>query len=320
MMTSKGWTIVIVEIVVCFMVGISTTIAETDYPTRNINLVVPMAPGGATDSILRLYKDKVEKRLGQPTVMIYKPGAGGVVAGTYVKDSKPDGYTLLVASSNTMILGKLTRKADYSLDDFIPVCSLALSPSIFCVRPDSPYKTMKDFFQAAKTKKLKYSTTGAYQLPQLIIDDIGKKEGSQVIAVPMNGAAQAMTAVLGGHVDMSGSSPTGIEDQLRILAVLLKDRWVTQPDVPTLKELGYPYEFEIYYSIFTPKGTPKKIIDEIYRAFKEVLMENNEEIGRRAKGIRAIPRVLNPEEMGKLFREQTDFLIKLLSNSGALIK
>lgn len=316
----KGWTIVIVEIVVSLIIGISTAIAETDYPSRNINLVVPMAPGGATDSILRLYKDKVEKRLGQPTVMIYKPGAGGVIASTYVKESKPDGYTLLAISSNTMILGKLTRKADYSLDDFIPVCSLALSPAIFCVKADSPYKTIKDFFQAAKTKKLKYSTTGSYQLPQLIIEAIGKKEGLQAIAVPMNGAAQAMTAVLGGHVDMSASSPTGIEDQLRILAVLLKDRWAAQPSVPTLKELGYPYEFEIYYSIFAPKGTPKKIVDEIYGAYKEALKENSEEIIKRAKGIRAIPRVLNPEEMGKLFREQTDFCVNLLSDSGALVK
>ena len=272
METRKRWIIVIVEIVVCLIVGISTAIAETDYPTRSINMVVPMAPGGATDSILRLYKDKVEKRLGQPTVMIYKPGAGGVIAGTYVKESKPDGYTLLITSSNTMILGKLTRKADYSLDDFIPVCSLALSPAIFCVRPDSPYKTMKDFFQAAKTKKLKYSTTGAYQLPQLIIDDIGKKEGSQAIAVPMNGAAQAMTAVLGGHVDMSGSSPTGIEDQLRILAVLLKDRWAAQPDVPTLKELGYPtLVLEGGYVILGQKNMEKSVAEKLQGAFKKAM-------------------------------------------------
>ena len=138
METSKRWTMRIFGIVISLIVGISAAPAASDYPTRYINLVIPMAPGGTTDTIARFYKEKVEKLLGQPTVMLYKPGAGSVIAGTYVKDSKPDGYTLLVSSNASLILSKMTRKAAYTLDDFTPICTLSLSAVIFCVKEDSP--------------------------------------------------------------------------------------------------------------------------------------------------------------------------------------
>jgi tripartite-type tricarboxylate transporter receptor subunit TctC len=95
METRKGWTMVIVGILISLMIGISAAPAASDYPTRYIDLIVPYSPGGATDGIARLYKDKVEKLLGQPFSFVYKPGAGGTIAGSYVKESKSDGYTLL---------------------------------------------------------------------------------------------------------------------------------------------------------------------------------------------------------------------------------
>jgi tripartite-type tricarboxylate transporter receptor subunit TctC len=138
MKTRKKWTMVIVGIVVSFMIGISAAPAASDYPTRYIDAVVPYGPGGATDNVVKLYKDKVEKLLGQPIVINYKPGAGGVIAAAYVKESKPDGYTLLLISNSSMVLSQLTRKADYTLDDFTPICTLTLTATIFCVREDSP--------------------------------------------------------------------------------------------------------------------------------------------------------------------------------------
>ena len=108
-------------------------------------------------------------------------------------------------------------------------------------------------------------------------------------------------------------SPTGIESQLRILAVVLQNRWEAYPDVPTLKELGYPIGPEVYFSLYAPKGTPKEIVDRIHGAYTRVLAEHREEITKRAKGINQIARVLGPEELGKMSRDSYDFVKTMVS-------
>jgi tripartite-type tricarboxylate transporter receptor subunit TctC len=320
METRKGWSVIMIGIVISVIIGISDAVAASVYPTRPIDLVIPYGPGGGTDVTVKLYKDKVEKLLGQPTVMMYKPGAGGVIAGIYVKESKPDGYTFMVISNPSLILSMLTRKADFTLDDFAPVCTITLFPIMFCVKADSPYKTLEDFVQAAKTKKMKYSSTGAYSPGQMYVEAIGRQAGFQAIHVPAGGGAKAMTAVLGGHVELSVCSATGIESQLRVLAVVLQHRAEAYPDVPTLKELGYPIALESYYSLFAPKGTPKEILDRIYGAYRRTLEEDREEITKRAKGIHQVPRVLGPEELGKISQESYVFYKDMISKMGTPVK
>ncbi len=317
MKTRKGRTVVVVGIVASLLMGVSAAPAAADYPARSMDYVLPFGPGGGTDLTVRLYKDKVEKLLGQPIVMTYKPGAGGVIAGRYVKESKPDGYTFLVISNTSLVTSMLARKADFTLDDFIPVCTLTLSPTIFAVNKDSPYKTMKDFAEAAKTKKMKYGITAPFSSSQLIVEAISRQEGFQAIPVPMGGGAKAMSAVLGGHVDMSVVAPTGIENQLRILAVNSEDRWEAHPEVPTLKELGYPSGPETHFSLYAPKGTPKEIVDKVYEAYKKVLEEDREEITKRAKGINQAARILGPEALGKMTQGTYVFFKEMLSKMGA---
>ena len=317
MKTRKGWTLVIVGIVISLVIGVSPALAAADYPTRSMDYVLPFGPGGGTDLTVRLYKDKVEKLLGQPIIMIYKPGAGGVIAGRHVKESKPDGYSFLVISNTSLVSSMLTRKADFTLDDFIPVCTLTLSPTVFVVNKDSPYKTMKDFTEAAKTKKMKVAGTTPLNITQLIVEAIGRQEGFQALHVPIAGGAKAMAAVLGGHIDMSVVSPTGVESQLRILAVNTVDRWEAYPDVPTLKELGYPIATDNYFSVFAPKGTPEKIVDKVYEAYKKAFEENREEITRITKNTHQIARVLGPAELRKITRDSHDVYKEMVSKMKA---
>ena len=313
MKTSKGWTVAIVGIVVSLMMGISAVLAAADYPTRAIDVVIPYGPGGGTDLTVRLFKDHVEKLLGQPIVINYKPGAGGVIAGTYVKNSKPDGYTFLVISISSMSLSILTRKADFTIDDFVPVSTLTRTSVIFAVNKDSPYKTFKDLVQAAKTKNIKYTSTGVNSPGQLFMEAIGRQEGFQAIHVPGGGGAKAMTAVLGGHVDLVAVAPTGIESQLRVLAVASDNRLEAFPDVPTLKELGYPIAPDNYFSLYAPKGTPKAIVDKVYGAYKKAFEENREEITKITKTTHQVPRVLSPAELGKITRDSFDVFKDMVS-------
>lgn len=308
---------------VMFLIGgTHFPLAASDFPTRYIEVIIPYAPGGGTDVINRCYKDKVEKILGQPLVYTYKPGATGVVGSLYVKDSKPDGYTLLVASTSTMILPPLTKRgeaAKYTMDDFAPICTFSYNPLIFCVKQDGPYKTMADFIRAAKIKKLKYSTNGVFTSAHITMEAFSKVAGFQATHMPYSsGAAAAMTAVLGGHADMSIVGPTGIEGQLRILAVAQDHRSDLNPEVPTLKELGYPVSKEPnYYSLWAPKGTPPEIINRIYRSYKKALEENKSEIANRAKGVSHIPVVLSPEELLTVYRSTSDFFKKEIEKMAA---
>ena len=284
-------------IVMSFMIGISGALAASDYPTRYIDVVIPYGPGGSTDSVIRLYKDKVEKILGQPIVVIYKPGAAGVTAGEHVRQSKPDGYTIFMSSDAALVTSILVKKASFTLDDFAPICTLTTTTTYLCVKKDSPYKTMVDFIQAAKTKKLTYTTSSAFDTGHIVVEAISRQAGFKAIPIPGGGGAKAMTAVLGGHVVMSGVAATGMESQLRVLATVNPTRTEAYPDVPTLKELGFPsLAWGTYFTLWAPKGTPKEIIDKLHGAFSNALDNNKAEMINRTKAINHIPKVLSPKE------------------------
>lgn len=320
----ERWIVFIIGFVILFVNPISSSFGASTFPTRYIELIIPSAPGGVLDTVGRLFKDKVEKILGQPLVFISKPGAAGASGTLYAKGCKPDGYTLVIASASTMIIPPLIKKgarADYTMDDFTPICTVTYAPIIFCVRTDSPYKTMNDFIGAAKTKKMKYSTLGVFSSPHLGMEAFSITEGFQVTHIPYVGAANAMTALLGGHVDMSASAPTGMEEQMRILAVADEKRWNIHPEVPTLKDLGYSISIPpSYFSLWAPKGVPQENVDRIYEAYKKAFEENKEEITKRANAANQTVFLKNSDELTKIYRYTSDFYKKMIDKIGAPTK
>ena len=300
--------------------GLGGVASAATYPVRPMEYVIPFGPGGGTDLTLRLYKDKVEKLLGQPIIMTYKPGAGGVVAGSYVTAAKPDGHTVFAISNTSLVTSILARKAPFTLDDIVPVCTLTLTTTMLVVRKESPFKTLKDLIEAARTQRITYSTTAAFSAAHLIVEAIGRQQGFEAKAVPMGGGSKAMLAALGGHVDMAAVSATGIEEQMRILAVNTMDRWPFHPEVPTLRELGYPSAGDNYFALFAPKGTPAETTSKIYDAYKRVLEEDKEEIMKRARSAYQVARIIGPEALGKVTRDTHDFFKSLLDKMEAPVK
>ena len=300
--------------------GAGEAATPASFAVRPMEYVIPFGPGGGTDLTLRLYKDKVEKLLGQPILMTYKPGAGGVVAGSYVMAAKPDGHTIFTISNTSFVTAILARKAPFSIDDFVPVCSLTLTTTMLVVRKESPYKTLKEFIEGARTQRLTYSTTAAFSAAHFIIEAIGRQQGFEAKAVPMGGGSKAMLAALGGHVDMAAVSATGIENQMRILAVNTTERWPYHPDVPTLRELGYPSAGDNYFALFAPKGTPGAVVTMIYDAYRRVLDEDKEEITNRAQSAYQVARIVGPEDLGKVTRGTYDFFKGLLDKMEAPAK
>ena len=312
----KACMILAVGFITLFMSGAYSDGVAADYPTRPVEIVCPNAPGGGMDFVLTLFKGPVEKILKQPIIFTFKPGAAGLTGTLYAKSLKPDGYSLLAASPSTFILPPLTRKtADYTLDDFTPILNLTTIPQAFCVPENSPYKTMRDLIEGAKTKKLQYSTHGAYTIAHIAMEALGKMAGFKAIHIPYKGAAAAMTAAIGGHVDMACSATTAFvgPGRLRLLAVASDHRLEGYPDVPTLKELGYPIYGQVYYSVWGPKGVPEEIVGTLADAYEKAFEQNREEITKIAKSQEHTILFLKNKELKKSFQEQHDFYKKFLA-------
>jgi tripartite-type tricarboxylate transporter receptor subunit TctC len=295
----------------------------SDYPSRPMEWIIPYSPGGGADIASRAFKDYVAKILGQPIVQNFKPGAGGATGSAFVAAAKPDGYTLLVGSNSPLVVAPLTKKPGYTLNDFTPICNLSLLPLTWVVRDDSPYKTMQDFIQAAKIKKMKYATYGTLTAGHVCMEALGKMAGFQAIHVPYDGGGRAMTAVLGGHADIgiaSGSGGMAGPGRLRIIAIGHKERLDILPDVPTLKESGYPIYGIIYYGLWGPKGVPKEIVNRIYEAHKKAVMENGKEITKILNNLEHVLMLLGPEEIWAEYQTDYEFQKKILDEMGALQK
>jgi tripartite-type tricarboxylate transporter receptor subunit TctC len=301
-----------------------TSWAQEPFPTRPIDLVYPFAPGGGADVATSMFKERVGKILGQPLVSGYKPGGGGATATAFVAMAKPDGYTILIGSNTGLITKPLTtRDLGYTMNDLTPICNLTHSPLLWCVKEDGPFKTMQDLIRTAKSRKIKYASYGALSMAHIAMEAVGKAAGFQAIHVPYPGGGPAMAAALGGHVDVSVTSGTGGmvgPGRLRILAVSTDTRFVSYPDVPTMREIGYPMNLDCYYYIWAPKGTPNERIDKIYKAFKQARDDNKEAIEKFLVKSEHGLLLLSPEETLKLAREDHARLKKIIEDMGVLIK
>ncbi len=310
------------------VVGFSCAMAQSGYPNRSIEIVIPLSPGGGADISFTPFKDRVGKILGQPLVVSYKPGSAGATGTAHVAKAKPDGYTLLFGNKGGVVYAPLTKKGlGYTMDDLAPICLITRTPSLYYVKYDSPYKTLMDWMQAAKTKKMTYATHGAFSPPHISMEYLGKAVGFQATHVPYAGAADANVAALGGHVDMSCVT-SNVQmvgpGKLRAIAVSSDARWELYPDTPTLVELGYPVfkgdPVGSAYWLWAPKAVPKEVINKVYAAFKKVNDERGAEIAKQLKSLELLLNFQGPDDLLKAAQNEYNLAKKVLEELGALGK
>ena len=248
--------------------------ADEPFPTRPINMVAPFPPGGQADLMARPTSAAMEKLLKSPVVVVNKTGAAGAVGMSYVASSKPDGYTLLMALSSISIIPEadklFDRKPAYTMDQLVPIALISADPTIFVVRADRPWKSVKEFVEDAKKRpdQITYSSSGIYGTLHMAMELFDNSAGIQLKHVPYGGAGPALTAILGGHVDCLASAPAVVlphikAGKLRPLAGWGAKRVEALPDLPTFKELGYNAEFYIWAGLFAPRGTPEPIMKKL---------------------------------------------------------
>jgi tripartite-type tricarboxylate transporter receptor subunit TctC len=258
--------------------------AQELFPTRPISLVAPFPPGGVADLTARPVAAAMEKVLKSPVIVVNKTGAAGAVGMSFVANSRPDGYTLLMALSSISIIPEadklFDRKPAYTIDQLTPIALISADPTIFVVRTDRPWKSVKELVEDAKKRpgEIAYSSSGVYGTLHMAMEMLTHAAGIQLKHVPYGGAGPALTAILGGHVDALASGPAVVipqikAGQLRPLAGWGAKRVTALPDVPTFKELGYDIEFYIWAGMFAPAGTPEPVLKKLRDTVRQAVQD-----------------------------------------------
>jgi tripartite-type tricarboxylate transporter receptor subunit TctC len=226
----------------------------------------------------------MEKVLKNPVVVVNKTGAAGAVGMSFVAHSKPDGYTLLLALSSISIIPEadklFDRRPAYTMDQLAPIALISADPTILVVNAQRPWKSVKELVDDAKRRpgEISYSSSGVYGTLHLAMEMFAHAAGIKLRHLPTPGAGPALTAILGGHVDLLASGPAVViphikAGKLRPLAGWGAKRVAALPDVPTFKELGYDIEFYIWAGAFAPSGTPGPIMAKLREAVGQAVKE-----------------------------------------------
>ncbi|MFT5509392.1 MAG: tripartite-type tricarboxylate transporter receptor subunit TctC [Hyphomicrobiaceae bacterium] len=249
---------------------IPATAAE--FPSKPITIIVAYGAGGGTDATVRTVAEPVSKALGQPILVQNKPGAGGGVAATYVKNQPADGYTLIATGSLTYSFEPQVLKAQYAHTDFNHVAVISQFQEGFFTHPSRPYKNMKDVIALAKKENRSIKYASLYQLDRKIMGYVAKKEGIKIIPVPTKGGNGAVQAVLGNQVDfgVSGGSfgPHAANGAVRVIGAMTAESMPRFPKVAGMHANGWKVGSENFLIISAPKGTPKDIVAKLAAAFK----------------------------------------------------
>ena len=273
---------VVLSLLAGFMLLFGALAFAQDYPTRPITLMVPYPAGASSDVGARIVAAIAEKQLGQPIVVVNKVGASGQVGWTELARQKPDGYYLGAINLPHMLSAALDpeRKAVYKAEDIVPIISQALDPTTISVRPDSPWKTLKDLIDDAKKRP---GQIAAGIVGYLQDDEIGYfqfADGAKVELrrVYFDGAALAITALLGKNVDVLFCTVADNYTQwkagrIRMLTIMDKERTKFYPDLPTTAELGFPSIISASTrGIAAPKGVPEPNLKKLQEVFKKAMM------------------------------------------------
>jgi tripartite-type tricarboxylate transporter receptor subunit TctC len=255
--------------------------AHAQYPAHAITMLVPFAPGGVADTVARPIADALSRELKQPVVIENKGGAGGSLGIGQVARATPDGYTLLFTLSSISILPEadkiLGRKASFQIDQFTPIARITADPNLFVVRADAPWKTIEDFVADAKRNpdKYNYGSSGIYGAMQVPMEMLKADTGIKVTHIPFTGGGPAITALLGGQIDVAASGPSNSLQYIKTGRLRALAQWgdaplAAVPDVPTLKSRGYDVQFVQWTAMFTPVGTPPDVVLRLRNAVRKV--------------------------------------------------
>lgn len=294
------------------------------YPSKPVNIVVPFAPGGATDIMTRLLAERLSKRLGQPVIVENKPGAGTMIASEYVAKAPADGHTVLMAASSLGIAPSLYSKVNYDpVKSFAPISLVASVVHVLEVHPSVPVKSVGELITWLKANpgKANYGSVGAGTSTHLESELFNTMAGVKMVHVPYKGSAPALTDLVGGSLQVmfdawASSGPFVKDGRTRLLAVTTAQRSKILPDVPTVAESGLPgYEAMPWLGLLAPAGTPDAVVRKFHDELMEVLKEQAVQDKFHSLGLDIIGNT--PQEFADFIKKDITKWAKVIQETGA---
>jgi len=299
-------------------------VAQT-YPAKAVKVVVPMAAGGAVDTLARLLTTHLGEALGQPVIVDNKPGANGIIGSDQVAKAPADGYTLLIPDLGTLTIGPATTPniPFDAVQDFTPVTMLVFAPYGYAVNAGLPIKSIGELVAYAKANpgKLNFATLGPGSASHLAGIDFAMRAGIQWTYIPYKGGGQALPDVVAGNSHVIGISLTSTlphvrSGKLRLLAVSSRERLAYLPEVPTVAESGFPgFEPAFWSALLAPKGTPRAVIDKL-RAETARVMAMPDVTKRLSEQATEVRLSSSPEEVTRFIASENAKYKAIVKSSG----
>jgi tripartite-type tricarboxylate transporter receptor subunit TctC len=272
----------VVLLLAALLVAPKASMGQT-YPNKPVHLIIPFAPGGVADVIARPIADRLSRTLGQPVVVESRAGATGTLGAAYVAQSAPDGYTLLLGTTNEIAMSPtLYQSLPYDpKTSFAPITSVAVFPNVLVVGKDTPFKTLADLIAAAKDKPgtLTFASSGIGSTNHLSAELFMREANVNLLHIPYKGGGPALIDVSGGHVTaMFATLPSAVSliqsGVVRALAVTGSHRSNILPNVPTVIEAGLPgVVVTTWNGVLAPAGTPPELLERLHKALADAVAE-----------------------------------------------
>jgi tripartite-type tricarboxylate transporter receptor subunit TctC len=305
------------------LVGSAPADAQTPYPTRPIECVIPFAPGGPTDTAIRIIQPQLSANLGVPLVLVNKAGGGGALGMDAVAKAKPDGYTLAATVRSTVTILPATQPdVTYKLSDFAVVGAFAVDSQVVLVKAGSPWKTLEELVEFAKKNpgKLSYGTAGLGTNSFFTMELLKLTYGLDMTHVPFGGSGPVKNAVLGGHVQVGAASLSPMLSVLRsgdIVALVTSatKRIPSIPNVPTMTEKGQPdASLSTWAEIYAPAKTPKAVVDRLAQALEKTMKDPAVVSAIEKAGL--VVEYHGPEDTLKLIQRENEIVTRLAKQLG----
>jgi tripartite-type tricarboxylate transporter receptor subunit TctC len=298
-----------------------SAIAQNNFPSQNITIVLPFGPGSGTDIVTRMVAQKLSESLGKPVVVENKPGANGSIAAEYVARAKPDGHTLIIGTNSTHGANPaLIKEMRYDpIKSFEHINRVAVFTSILVVNPKLPVKNMAELLAYGKNNELTLATGNASGIVQS--ETLARQVGwKKLLRVPFKSNPQAMTEVIAGRVDFMFTDIAAAQAQvkagnLRALAVTSKNRSAIMPELPTIIETGVAdYDLSGWNGLFAPAGTPPEIVNKINSEITKIVQMPD--VRARILDIGAEPGPMKPAEYAAWVQSEVTKWTKLVKEAG----
>ena len=309
------------------MLGVQPGLAQ-NYPTKPVSLVVPFAPGGATDVLARQLAPLLQAQLGQPVVVENISGGGASIAPARVARAAPDGYTIHIHNLAISAMGSLNSKLTFDVQkDFVPIAFVAANPLVLFGRASMPPNTLSELQDWMKKNTARIANVGVGSTAHLAAVVMAQAMGVKIDHIPYRGAAPAMADMLGGQIDMfmttpvSGHGPLKAK-QVKAFGLTQKDRLEIMPEVPSMVEaFGPQMDFSFWHAVFAPAGTPKPIVDKINAAL-QVALEDKELLKVWAgQGIKPYPKdQRSPAAAREILRSEVERWAKVIRDNNIKIE